>query len=196
MKKIVPEGAILIPDSASRVFKGQIFDIYQWPQEVFDGTKHTFEMLKRPDTVTVIPVVDGQILSINDEQPHTGSKFGFPRGRVDETDPSILEAARREIKEETGYEFSNWRLVNVSQPHFKLEWFIYFYVAWGAKKTAKPHLDAGEKITIKMLDFDQAKKIVIAKAGYLGDSMEIFAKARSIEELTKIPEFKGLEVDR
>lgn len=196
MKKIVPEGAILIPDSASRVFEGQIFDVYQWPQEVFDGATHTFEMLKRPDTVTVIPIVVNQILTIEDEQPHTGSKLSFPGGRVDKTDLSILEAAKREVKEETGYEFASWRLVNVSQPHFKLEWFIYFYVAWDSKKTAEPHLDAGERISIKMLDFDQAKKFVITKAGYLGESTEVFTKVSDVKGLTSLPEFKGHEVER
>ncbi len=36
-----------IPPNAKRVFKGIIFDVYQWQQKMFDGSKETFEMLKR-----------------------------------------------------------------------------------------------------------------------------------------------------
>ena len=68
MKKVIPSDAVLVPNQAERVFKGMIFDVYQWPQKFFDGTEGTFEMLKRPDTVSVICVVDDKILVIDDEQ--------------------------------------------------------------------------------------------------------------------------------
>lgn len=53
MKKVIPDNAVLVPDAAQHVFEGMIFDVYQWPQKLFDGSEHTFEMLKRPDTVVV-----------------------------------------------------------------------------------------------------------------------------------------------
>src|SRR5215467_9321922 len=43
MKKLVPEHAILIPEHAERVFQGKIFDVYQWPQKLYDGSTATFE---------------------------------------------------------------------------------------------------------------------------------------------------------
>lgn len=196
MKKVVPKVAHLIPDNAKRVFKGEIYDTYQWPQKMFDGSTETFEMLKRPDTVTAIPIADGKVITLEDRQPHTGKKMSFPGGRVDEADQSTLAAVKREVKEETGYEFDKWKLVNVTQPHAKLEWFIYFYIAWDGRKTAEPHLDAGEQITLDFLDFDKAKNFVITKSGYLGESMEVFDKAASIEELINFPEFKGQEINR
>ncbi|MBI2009153.1 NUDIX hydrolase [Candidatus Saccharibacteria bacterium] len=196
MKKLVPKDAVLIPDSAECVFKGKIFDVYQWPQKMFDGSEHTFEMLKRPDTVTVIPIIVDKILTIEDEQPHSGTRLSFPGGRVDADEDSTLSAAKREVKEETGYDFANWKLVNVTQPHSKLEWFIYFYIAWDGRKTAKPQLDIGEKITLKELAFDDAKNFVITKSGYLGESMDVFEKADSLEGLINLPEFQGKEVNR
>ncbi len=54
MNKTVPDDAILIPDSAKRMFEGIIFDVYQWKQTQFDGTTRDFEMLKRPDTVVIL----------------------------------------------------------------------------------------------------------------------------------------------
>lgn len=196
MKKIVPKDAVLIPDGATKAFKGQIYDTYQWPQKMFDGSIETFEMLKRADTVTVIPVVDEQILVIEDEQPHSGARLGFPGGRVDDSDPTTLEAAKREVAEEVGYQFDDWRLIKVWQPHTKIEWFIYFYVASSGHKTGEPHLDAGERITPRKYSFAEAKKMVVTKSGYLGESKEIFEQADSLDQLLALEQFSGTEVDR
>lgn len=196
MKKVVPKEAVLIPKEARKVFKGKIFDVYQWPQKMFDGSFATFEMLKRPDTVIVIPIIDDKIMTIEDEQPHIGMRLSFPGGRVDKTDADSLAAAKREVKEETGYEFNNWKLVNVTQPHGKLEWFISFYLAWDGKKTDEPHLDAGEKISLKQLSFEQAKNFVVTKSGYLGESMEIFENTNQINDLINLPGFTGQEIER
>lgn len=196
MKKIVPKDAVLIPDNAKCVFRGQIYDVYQWPQKMFDGSEQAFEMLKRPDTVIVIPIVNDKILTIEDEQPHSGMKLSFPGGRVDAHEADTLSAAKREVKEETGYEFDNWKLVNVTQPHTKLEWFIYFYVASDGKKTTELHLDAGERILLKELTFEEAKNFVVTKLGYLGESKDIFDNVGSLQELSTFPEFQGKQVDR
>jgi len=196
MKKILPPDAVLIPDNATKVFTGDIFDVWQWPQEMFDGSTETFEMLRRPDTVQVIGVVEDKIIVLDDEQPHTGSRVSFPGGRVDPEDSSTLAAAQREIKEETGYEFSNWRLVRVWQPHTKLEWFIYLYLAWDGQKVAEPHLDAGEKITVRQLSFDEVKAQSITKSGYLGESKEVFEALNNLDDLLALPEFSGQEADR
>ncbi len=82
MKKVIRTNASLIPETAERVFEGQVFDVYQWPQKMFDGSTATFEMAKRCETVTVIGVAQNKILVINDEQPHKGLQINFPGGRV------------------------------------------------------------------------------------------------------------------
>lgn len=46
-----------IPSHAVKVFSGVIFDVYQWQQELFNGETATFEALRRPSTVVIIPVV-------------------------------------------------------------------------------------------------------------------------------------------
>jgi 8-oxo-dGTP pyrophosphatase MutT (NUDIX family) len=196
MKKVIPADAVLVPDTAACVFNGQIFDVYQWPQTLYDGSRATFEMLKRPDTVSVIGIVDGKLLVIDDEQPHVGNRSSFPGGRVDADDSGTLAAAQREVHEETGYLFDNWRLLRVWQPHGKLEWFIYLYLAWDGRRDGEPHLDAGERITVHLRNFAEVKELVITKSGYLGEALEIFEGLDCLEQLLALPEFTGQEVDR
>lgn len=194
MKKLVPNEAVLIPDNAECVFKGIIYDVYHWPQKLFDGSTATFEMLRRADTVSVICIVDDKIVVLQDEQPHRGVRASFPGGRVEEADGDIVTAAKREVAEETGYSFKNWKLIKVAQPFTKIEWFIYELVAWECTGRSEPHADAGEKITVQELDFDTVRRLVLDREGYLGESTEFFETATSAEGFTRLPDFAGKEV--
>lgn len=196
MKKTIPDDAVLVPDSADLAFSGMIFDVFQWPQILFDGSEQRFEMLKRSDTVSVIALVQDKIVVLDDEQPHSGARESFPGGRVDDTDATILAAAQREMREETGYVFHDWRLIKVWQPYRKIEWFVHVYVAWDVASKEQAHLDAGEKITVHELDFDQVQARVLRREGYLGESAEIFEALSSIDDLKSLPEFVGTSVDR
>src|SRR3989338_338565 len=105
-----PQSKQPIPPHAKRVFQGVIFDVYQWEQEMFDGTRAIFEKLKRPDTVVVFPVLpDGKIILTEQEQPGKKPFIGATGGRIDEGE-EVLAAARRDLLEESGYEASEFIL--------------------------------------------------------------------------------------
>jgi len=195
MKKVIPKDAVLLPDQAKRVFKGAIFDVYQWPQKLFDGSERTFEMLKRTDTANAICVVGDKVIVIEDEQPHLGPRTSFPGGRVD-SDEDAESAVKREILEETGYTFRNWRLVHAWQPYRKMEWFVYAWLAWDVADHRAPAPGPGEKITAREVDFKTLKDLVMKRTGYLRDSVPIFENLDSLKELLALPEFEGREVDR
>jgi len=194
MQKIVPADAILIPEQAQLMFKGIIYDTYQWQQQLFDGTETTFEMLRRADTVTTICVVNDKILVLRDEQPHRGLRLGFPGGRVDEDDETIDVAAKREVLEETGYTFDQWKLLKVWQPQRKMEWFVYLFVAWDDTESAKPTLDGGERITVDHMTFDEVKKLTQDKEGVLGESQDIFERCTTTDDILALPSFEGKSI--
>ncbi|GAC1498502.1 MAG: hypothetical protein NVS1B10_00380 [Candidatus Saccharimonadales bacterium] len=196
MFKLLPKDSVLVPESATKMFSGQIFDVYQWPQKMFDGSIETFEMLKRADTVAAICIVDNNILVIDDQQPHRGVRKSFPCGRVDQADDSIVAAAQREIKEETGYSFKNWRLIKVSQAHSKIEGFSHVFLATDILDKTQPYLDPGEKIELHYLSFSETRNLVMSGVDYLKYSQDIFQKLESLEQLLNMAEFTGIQADR
>lgn len=148
-----------IPLQAKLVFKGQIFDVYQWEQKMYDVSIAIFEKLKRPDTVQVIAVTDDKkIIVQEEEQPSSDCFFGLPGGRVDEQEDP-LNAAKRELLEETGYEAKEMELIRETRPYGKIDWVIYHFVARGCKKVAEPRLDVGEKIKTMLVTFEDFVKL-------------------------------------
>ncbi len=105
MEIIRPVSKQPLPDRASLVFKGKIFNVYQWEEKGYDGQTMIFEKLSRPDTAAIIAVTqDKKIVLTKQEQPARLRPFvGLIGGRVDEGE-TILQAASRELLEEAGFE--------------------------------------------------------------------------------------------
>lgn len=150
-----------LPPHAKKVFSGVIFDVYQWEQTMFDGSTETFEKLVRPDTVVVFPILDdGRIMLTQQEQPGKEPFIGAAGGRVDPGE-DIESAAKRELLEETGYECDELVFWKAEQPIGKIEWSVYVFVARGLKKVSEQALDAGERITLKPVSFEEFVTIAL-----------------------------------
>ncbi len=160
MAKPLPKNALLVPDKAQRVFQGEIYDVYQWPQEMFDGSMATFEMLKRTDTVVIYAATsDEELVVLEETQPDRDTYLTLPSGRV-EDDEDIFKAAKRELLEETGMTFKNWKQVAVEQPQQKIEHFVHIFVASVLESKQNQSLDNGEKIDVRMIPFTDYLEMV------------------------------------
>ncbi|OIO20459.1 MAG: hypothetical protein AUJ37_00200 [Candidatus Magasanikbacteria bacterium CG1_02_41_34] len=151
-----------IPEQAKKVFSGVIFDVYQWEQELYDGSKATFERLTRPATLQVIAEVDGRIAMSDEEQPAKGRFLSLLGGRQ-EPNEDPLEGAKRELLEESGLVSDEWELWQTAEPYNKVVWTIYIYIARHCKKVEHPKHDAGEKITVKTYNFDEFIEATLSK---------------------------------
>jgi len=149
------EKAPLLPAHAKQVFKGVIFEVHQWEQELFDGSFKTFEKLRRNDSSVVIPVLsNGKLLIAEDEQPGRPLVYTFPGGEG-ETGEDPETTARRELLEETGYTADTFTLLRSSVPSSKIAWTIHTFVAKDCRRVADPVLDGGERITTREVTLDE-----------------------------------------
>jgi ADP-ribose pyrophosphatase len=176
--KLLPENAHMIPEAAELVFKGTIFNVYHWQQEMFDGSFQTFEMLRRPDTTMVIVIDGDQIIVLDEQQPGTPMQYNRLAGGRVEPGELPCDAAKREIEEEIGMQFNDWALLEVTQPALKIEWFAYVYVAVNKIKQGETAHEIGEKIAIKRVSFDKFKRAYEVHSDALRD-------IHSIDELLK-----------
>lgn len=141
----------VIPQHAKCVFKGIIFGVYHWEQKMFDGRTETFEAITRNPAAFVLPMSGEKIYYVHQEQPAKPPYYSLPGGRIDEGEEP-LEAAKRELEEETGLTSDNWELFESFNPGRalgKTDYPVYFFIARDCKKTREQKLDVGgEKIEI------------------------------------------------
>lgn len=186
MREYIPKDADVIPQQAELKFKGVLFDVYQWPQEMFDGSIETFEMLRREDTVEVIAIKDDKIVITYQTQPCQDWFYAYPGGRHDNPAETELDAAKRELREEAGMTFANWKLIEVHQPFTKIDWLVYTFIATDFKSQGDLILDAGEKIEVLEVTFDELKEY--AKKPNAKFLMPDYMKhITSLEELKNMP---------
>jgi ADP-ribose pyrophosphatase len=178
-----------LPENAKLVFKGVIFDIYQWEQKMYDGSTAIFERAKRPDTVTILPVLpNGEILLIKQEQPDSPEPYiSSVGGRVD-VGEDILAAAKRELLEETGYEADEWELWNAVQPVSKLDWAVFIFIAKKLRHAGEVNLDGGEKIEAHPVSLDEFLNIVVQEniSEMVPEAIEARSNPSKKEELRKM----------
>ena len=107
----------------------------------------------------------------------------------------LYEAAKREVAEETGYTFNEWKLLRVWQPQRKFEWFIYVYVAWDVSIVSTPHLDPGERITIDFVTLEHLQKMAGRNEDVIRESYEVLKSALSVADLINLPVYEGKTID-
>ena len=143
-----------LPPNARRVFKGDIFEVWQWEQEMFDGSTHTFENIWRYPTVEIIATVGDKIFIEEQDQPDRKDIISLVSGRADQSEDMLAEA-KRELLEETGHQSNNWRLLWKERVGGKILHDVHFFVARDCVQMQEQHLDAGERITTKLVSFDE-----------------------------------------
>lgn len=144
-----------LPPNAKRAYNGVIFEVWQWEQKMYDGSTQIFESIRRPDTVIVLAASGDKVIVQKQLQPDVQEWFySIPGGRIDDgEDP--LDAAKRELKEESGYASNDWQLWKTYNPYRKSLWTLYCYIARDCKKVAEPELDGGEKIENELITFEE-----------------------------------------
>ena len=156
-----PQSLQPLPEHAQCVYTGKIFSVYQWQQELYDGTTAVFEKVKRADTVSVIPVLPDKRIVVTFEQQPSLKPFCGTVGGVMDTGEAVGAAAVRELREETGLVSEHWQPWFALQPVTKIEWVCHYVIARECQRVSGQSLDPGEKIQLQAVTFDEFLEIAV-----------------------------------
>lgn len=127
------------------------FDIVNETVQLPDGTETDFDYLTEPPSVCILPLTpDGNVVCIEEwRQAVSRVNHGLPVGGTESDDVDLEAAARRELREETGYEAETLEsLVTVEPANGFADTVVHFFVARGCRPTADQQLDHDESIRV------------------------------------------------
>lgn len=120
-------------------------------------------VLEYPDWVNVLAITqDGKFLMIEQYRHGLDDVFiELPAGVIDEGE-SHLDAAKRELLEETGYAGGSWELFTViSQNPSISNNYTYCYLAKDVEPAGKQQLDYSEDIAVRLLAIEEVKNLLM-----------------------------------
>jgi 8-oxo-dGTP pyrophosphatase MutT (NUDIX family) len=155
--------------------------------ELPDGQLIEGFVLEYHDWATVVALTPDNQVVMERQYRHGIQKvlLELPGGVIDDSDASPLEAARRELLEETGYTSEKFIQVGKVYPNPANQVnSIHYYLALDAYKSAPQHLDGTEEIEVELLPLDDL--IELAKRGELVQSLQVSALFFALAYLNRI----------
>jgi ADP-ribose pyrophosphatase len=159
--------------SSKQVYKGRVFSVYR--DEVIEptGMRNTREVIRHSGSVVILAVDE----STNPDDPeiiferqyrHAAGQFllELPAGRREPNEPP-LEAAKREMIEETGYRAKRWTLLTkyFASPGFLGEWMQIYLARDIREGTSQPEADE----QIEVLRVPLSKALTLAHSNKIHD---------------------------
>ncbi len=115
------------------------------------GSEHDFFILDCPDWCNIVPLTDGnEVVMVRQQRHGIGVEtLELPGGMIDAADASPLDAARRELLEETGYRARLVEPIGVIAPNPAMQNNrCHSFLARGVELAAELALDGGEDIEV------------------------------------------------
>lgn len=122
-----------------------------------------FVVLECPDWVNVIPVTpEGEVVFIHQYRHGIeGMTLEIPGGAVDGRDTHPCEAARRELREETGYDAEEYVYLGYTTPNPAFQNNrCHAVLARNARPATEPKFDPGEDIANELIPLDQVREYI------------------------------------
>lgn len=171
--------------NSTQVYDGILLKVFKDEIVLPNGKPGAREYIKHNGAVCIVPVFDDGRVIIEDQfrYPMGEVMVELPAGKLDSPDEDHLEAAKRELREETGYTADNWTYIGPFAPTvaYSTE-VIYLYLATGLKK-GNQELDDDEFINVKTMKLNEL--VEKAMNGDIQDGKTIAAVLKAARILEK-----------
>ena len=151
----------------------------------FDWLKHPTEdrtlkrlVLESVDWINVVALTeDGQSVMVEQYRFGVGSCTLETPGGMGDSGETPLQAAQRELKEETGYSGGRWKSLGAVQPNPAIHSHLcHHFLAEGVTKNDSQDLGQGEAIAVHLYTIDQVRSAIVD--GSLSHVLAISALSR------------------
>ncbi len=145
------------------LLKCRKFEVIRRPVRTPDGKDHTYEIVKCTGAVVILPLLDeGRrvVMIRNFRYTFDQEIWELPAGMLDKPGEPPVEAAGRELEEETGYRSSNIQPFGefYTSPGFLAE-LIHAFVATDLEKTQQA-LEPMEQIHPEVVEMDEVIRMI------------------------------------
>lgn len=140
-----------------------------------------FYVTEHPDWVIVVAIDAADRVLLVDQYRHGWGIVSreLPTGAIDPADSDVLAAARRELREETGYGGGTWRLVGTLAPNpGNQSNRCHAVLAIGVAKECEPHDEPTERLRLVPMRIPEA--IALARTGGIVQAMHVATLALAL----------------
>ena len=150
--------------TSEQVYKGKILDLYLDTVQLPNGHTSTREYIKHVGAACVVPVDENGNVIVEKQfrYPFNAVLTEIPAGKLDSKQEPHLQAALRELKEETGYEAEEMIYLGEYYPTCAYsDETIHMYLAKGLKK-GEQHLDDDEFVDVEKVSLQTLIEQIMA----------------------------------
>jgi ADP-ribose pyrophosphatase len=117
MAKSNPPDFTETPVSSKTVYRGKLLHVLEDEVRLCDGAPARREYIKHPGAAAIVPMPDpGSVVLVRQFRYPLGRHFyEVPAGKIDPGE-ATLQTARRELREECGFEAAEWRHLATIHP--------------------------------------------------------------------------------
>jgi len=174
MKKQGSTRKIAIVNRSKEIYRGRIFNFVTEALTLPNGRDTEMAFIRHPGSTAVVPLLDDHTVVMELQYRHPAGEYllEIPAGTL-ASGESPLDCARRELKEETGFEAEEW--VKLGKIHIIPAYsdeVIHVYVAKGLTPS-KQNLDDDEIIEVVNYPLKQALQMV--DEGRITDALTVLS---------------------